>query len=39
MGYFKDIAKIREASVDELMQVPSMNRNAAEMVYEFFHKE
>ena len=39
MGYFKDIAKIREASIDELMQVPSMNRNAAEMVYEFFHKE
>ena len=39
MGYFKDIAKIREASVDELMQVSSMNRNAAEMVYEFFHKE
>ena len=39
MGYFKDISRIREASIEELMQAPSMNRNAAEAVYGFFHKE
>ena len=31
--------RIREASIEELMQAPSMNRNAAEAVYGFFHKE
>ena len=39
MGYFKDISRIREASIEELMQAPSMNRNAAEAVYGFFHRE
>ena len=39
MGYFKDISRIRGASIEELMQAPSMNRNAAEAVYGFFHKE
>ena len=39
MGTFKDIQKIREASIEELMVAPSMNRQAAEAVYQFFHKE
>lgn len=39
MGTFKDIQKIREASIEELMAAPSMNRQAAEAVYQFFHKE
>ncbi len=30
MGTFKDIQKIREASIEELMAAPSMNRQAAE---------
>ena len=39
MGTFKDIQKIREASIEELMVAPSINRQAAEAVYQFFHKE
>lgn len=38
MKYFSDIAKIKEASVEELKQVPSMNEGAAKKVYEFFRK-
>lgn len=38
MRYFKEIEKIRDASVEELMKVPGMNRMAAEAVYEFFRK-
>ena len=37
MKYFKSIESIREASVEELKKAPSMNRQAAEKVYEFFH--
>ena len=38
MRYFKEIEKIRDASVEELLKVPGMNRMAAEAVYEFFRK-
>lgn len=38
MKYFADIGKIKEASVEELKQVPSMNEGAAKKVYEFFRK-
>ena len=38
-NFFAMISRIREASIEELMQAPSMNRNAAEAVYGFFHKE
>ena len=37
MRYFKDAAAIKEASVDELASVPSMDRRAAQNVYAFFH--
>ena len=30
--------KIQQASVEELLDVPGMNRQAAEAVYEFFRK-
>jgi excinuclease ABC subunit C len=36
MKYFSDIGKIKQASVEELMQVPSMNERAAKSVYQFF---
>ena len=39
MKQFQSIEAIREAGVDELMQVPSMNQKAAEEVYLFFHKK
>lgn len=39
MRYYGDIQKIREASVEELKQVPSMNEAAAESVYTFFRKQ
>ncbi len=37
MKQFKSIEAIREASVEELKNAPSMNIQAAEKVYEFFH--
>ena len=39
MRYFGSLEKIRDSSVDELAQVPSMNRSSAEAVYDFFHKD
>jgi excinuclease ABC subunit C len=39
LAYFKDINRIKEAGIDELMAAPSMNKTAATAVYEFFHKE
>ena len=36
MRHFQSLEAIRGASVEELSQVPSMNRGAAEKVYEFF---
>lgn len=36
--HFKSIEKIKEASVEELEQVASMNHQAAEKVYQFFHE-
>ena len=38
MRHFKSMDAIREASVEELTDVPGMNRRAAESVYEFFRK-
>lgn len=38
MRYFKDIDAIRNASAEDLEQVPQMNKKAAEAVYLFFHK-
>ncbi|MCR5638064.1 MAG: hypothetical protein K6F97_04395, partial [Lachnospiraceae bacterium] len=35
----QSIEKIKNASVEELMQVPRMNKKAAESVYLFFRKE
>ena len=39
MRHFGDINKIREASVEELKQVDSMNESAAESVYHFFRAQ
>ena len=39
MRCFGDIQKIREASVEELRQIPSMNEAAAEAVYTFFRQK
>jgi len=36
MRYFKSLEKIREASVQELMEADSMNERAAQSVYDFF---
>ncbi len=38
MKAFASIEEMKAAEVEELAQVPSMNRMAAEKVYEFFHK-
>lgn len=35
---FGSIEEIRDASVDKLMEIPPMNRQAAESVWEFFHR-
>ena len=39
LRYFGSIAKIREASVEALMQVPGFGRKIAELIYNHFHKE
>ena len=39
MKEFQSLEEIKEADVESLAQVPSMNRGAAEKVYEFFHKK
>ena len=38
MKQFKSLEAIREASVEELRQTPSMSEQAAKKVYEFFHQ-
>ena len=38
MKAFPSLEEIRKAEVETLALVPSMNRAAAEKVYEFFHK-
>ncbi len=38
MKYFQSLEAIAAAEIDEIMEVPAMNRQAAEQVYEFFHK-
>ena len=37
MREFKSLDAIKDASVEELRKVPSMNESAAQKVYEFFH--
>ena len=37
MKHFVSIEAIKEASIEELMKVPSMNKLSATKVYEFFH--
>lgn len=39
MKHFKGLEGLREASVEELVQVESMNEKAARQVYEFFHRQ
>ena len=39
MKYFKDIAKIKDASVEELCQVEGITKNVAEEIFAFFHQE
>jgi excinuclease ABC subunit C len=34
---FKSLEKLKEAEVEELKKIPSMNEAAAKKVYEFFH--
>jgi excinuclease ABC subunit C len=37
MKYFGDISKIREANVEELVKVDTMNERSAQAVYQYFH--
>lgn len=39
MKNFQSLDKIKDASIEELVGIDSMNQAAAEKVYEFFHKE
>ena len=38
MKHFKDISLVKEADIDTLSQVESMDQKAAKAVYDFFHK-
>jgi excinuclease ABC subunit C len=37
LRYFKSVDKIREASMDELESIPTMNRKVAQQLFSFFH--
>ena len=39
MKHYKGLEGIREATVEELSQIESMNERSARQVYDFFHKE
>ena len=39
MRHFKDIGKIRQATVEELTQVDGITQNVAEEIFAFFHQE
>lgn len=39
MRHFKSIEEIRSASVEELLEIPELNRRAAEDIYAFFRKK
>ena len=39
MKHYKGLEGIRDATVEELSQIESMNERAARQVYDFFHKE
>lgn len=38
MRTYENIGQIQDATVEELEQIPEMNRKSAEAVYQFFHK-
>lgn len=39
LKHFKSVDKIQKAEIDELLEVPSINRQAAESIYYFFRKK
>lgn len=39
MKYFQSLEAVQGADIEEIMKVPSINRQAAEEVYQFFHKD
>ena len=39
LAYFKDIAAIKNADATTLSMAPGMTNDAANNVYDFFHKE
>ncbi|MDF2906214.1 MAG: uvrC [Herbinix sp.] len=39
MKYFQSLEAVQAAEIEEIMKVPAMNRQAAEKVYDFFHKQ
>ena len=38
LKYFKDVDNIREATVEELMDVPEIPKSTAQYIYRFFHE-
>ncbi|MHB8129067.1 MAG: excinuclease ABC subunit UvrC [Mobilitalea sp.] len=39
MKHFQSLEAIQAAEVEEIMKLPAMNKQAADKVYEFFHKQ
>jgi excinuclease ABC subunit C len=37
LKFFGTVEKIKEATEEELVNVPKMNRKSAKIVYQFFH--
>ena len=39
MKYFSSIEEVKNASIEEMMKIPSMNKAAAQNVWDFFHNK
>ena len=39
MKYFESIEDVKNASLEELVEVPSMDKRSAQSVFDFFHRE
>jgi len=38
LRYFKSLDKIKEASMEDLESIPTMNRKVAQQLFSFFHR-
>ncbi len=39
MKHFDNIEKLKNASVEELLEIPELNRLSAEQIHDYFHQK